>query len=310
MASLTIRKTARNGVSFPANGASHPQIVVLDGKGGVTFHALRWLAERDIPLVHIDWRGSVVHVVGGNGYAIDRKLAEAQQAAAKNGIGLKVSQRLIAEKITNSIETLRAAFPPSPARELALQKLEREAEEMKRRPPSSVSGLLGVEGRAGFAYFSAWRSFPIRWKGIGRKPVPDDWTRIGRRSSFVSKRSNPNRGATHPMNAMLNYAYGVLETMVRSHVIGAGLDPTTGFFHGNYPRGKTALVYDLMEPLRPLADRNLLEFVQRTTFSSADFMLTPNGVCRLNPQLARAVVSRVGDLPQVHQTVQSLISLL
>jgi CRISP-associated protein Cas1 len=320
-----VRLYVDNGALIVQNGFTHyPQkreewrffsgawripsrIIVLDGKGGLTFHALRWLAARDIPLVHVDWQGNVVHVVGGNGYAIDRRLAEAQSAAARNGIGLKLSRQLISEKINNSINTLRIAFPTSPAIEQALQKLEREAGEMKRHPPSSIAALLGMEGRVGLAYFSAWRSFPLRWTGTGRRPIPEDWMRIGQRSSFASGHNRPNRRATHPMNAMLNYAYAVLESQVRSYVIGAGLDPSIGFFHGKNAYHQSALVYDLMEPYRPLVDRKLLEFVQRTTFSPSDFSLTPDGVCRLNPQLARNVVQMTETAPRIDALINSIV---
>lgn len=47
---------------------------------------------------------------------------------------------------------------------------------------------------------------------------------------------------------------------------------------------------DLMEPLRPIADRKVLEFVQAQTFHPADFTIRSDGVCRLNPEMARSVV--------------------
>jgi CRISPR associated protein Cas1 len=47
---------------------------------------------------------------------------------------------------------------------------------------------------------------------------------------------------------------------------------------------------DLMEPLRTIADRKVLEFVQAHPFHSADFTIRSDGVCRLNPEMARRVV--------------------
>jgi CRISPR-associated endonuclease Cas1 len=91
---------------------------------------------------------------------------------------------------------------------------------------------------------------------------------------------------------MLNYAYGVLESQVRMQVVATGLDPTIGILHGNFG-GKHGLVYDLMEPLRPIVDRKVLEFVQSRTFHPADFTLADSGNCRLNPELARNVVRAV-----------------
>jgi CRISPR-associated endonuclease Cas1 len=147
---------------------------------------------------------------------------------------------------------------------------------------------MGVEGRVGYAYFNAWRTCPLKWKGTDRNPIPDDWHQIGRRSSKLGTQSHPNRNATHPVNSMLNYAYGILESQVRMQVVAAGLDPTIGIFHGK-ARGQHGLVYDLMEPQRPIVDRAVLKFVQSNTFQPADFCIALNGVCRLNPQLARCV---------------------
>ncbi len=91
---------------------------------------------------------------------------------------------------------------------------------------------------------------------------------------------------------MLNYAYGVLESQVRMQVRAAGLDPTIGILHGN-ARGQHGLVYDLMERLRPIVDRKVLEFVQSRIFHPADFTLSNNGMCRLNPELARSCFPHV-----------------
>jgi CRISP-associated protein Cas1 len=277
---------------FPGKWRLPSRIVVLDGKGALSFHALRWLAEHDIPLIHIDWRGDVVHVVGGTAHAIERKLVEAQLEAQKSGTGSKISQWLIAEKITNSLTTLRSAFPRSPAIDLAVEKIRLDAERIKRRPISSISDLLGIEGRVAAAYFGAWVSFPLKWDGVRHRSIPEDWKQIGPRASMATDKSHRNRHATHPVNAMLNYAYGVLEHQVRMQILAAGLDPTIGFLHGAY-RNKPTLVYDLMEPLRPIVDRQVLEFIRRNVFVPDDFLINGQGVCRLNPRLAQNIVRLV-----------------
>jgi CRISPR-associated protein Cas1 len=43
--------------------------------------------------------------------------------------------------------------------------------------------------------------------------------------------SGRNRHATHPVNAMLNYAYAVLESQVRIATVSQGLDPHVGYLH-------------------------------------------------------------------------------
>jgi CRISPR-associated endonuclease Cas1 len=233
--------------------------------------------------------GEVINVVSGNPETIIPDRLKSQLIAKNGDGGLKIALKLISQKISNSIDTLGHAFPKSGSVDLAIKKLENEFNLLKRTPPKTVSQLMGVEGRVGYAYFNAWRTCQIKWKGTDRYPIPKDWYQIERRSSKLGTTSHPNRNATHPINAMLNYAYGVLESQVRMQVVAAGLDPTIGILHGN-ARGQHGLVFDLMEPLRPVIDRNILEFVQSRTFHAADFTLGDNGNCRLNPELARNVV--------------------
>jgi CRISPR-associated endonuclease Cas1 len=279
---------------FPGHWRHPSRIVVLDADGGLSFDVLAWLSAQAIPLIQINWRGEALQVVGGTGSAIDRRLVDKQLAARTNGLGLKLAQRLIAEKIVSSIDTLRHAFPALEAAESAIQKLERDAYLLTRQPPGAMHELLGIEGRVAEAYFGAWRSYPLRWKGTGQRPVPEDWKQIGPRLSRVSGKSHRNRNATHPVNAMLNYAYSVLESEVRAQVLAAGLDPTIGYLHGSY-RGKHALVFDLMEPLRPVVDRSVLQSVQNRALEPGDFTMRPDGICRLNPGLAVCLVRSQQD---------------
>lgn len=283
------------------------RIVLLDADGTLSIDAFAWLARHRVPLLQINWRGEVLQVVGDNATAIDPKLAKAQLAARGNGRGLRIARHLILGKITNAIETLQHVLPKSATADAALAKLRRESELIRKRPPLTVNNLLGVEGRAGLAYFRSWCVIPMCWKGVVRRPIPDDWNWVGRRTSKVAGPNYPNRNATHPFSAMLNYAYAILESQVRMQVVAAGYDPTIGFLHGNYG-GKHAFVYDLMEPLRPRADRKLLEFVQTHTFSPGDFTLTSDGICRLNPQLARHVVKVAGHADGLREYLLPLLS--
>jgi CRISPR-associated protein Cas1 len=62
-------------------------------------------------------------------------------------------------------------------------------------------------------------------------------------------------------------------------------------------------VYDLMEPLRPLVDRLVLDFVRSQTFPPSDFVLRDDGVCRLHPQLAREAAARLARDDRVMREV-------
>ena len=50
-----------------------------------------------------------------------------------------------------------------------------------------------------------------------------------------------------------------------------------------------AFALDHMEPMRPVVDRAVLQLINETTFTGADFVIQNDGVCRMNPELARRV---------------------
>ena len=70
------------------------------------------------------------------------------------------------------------------------------------------------------------------------------------------------RGAVDPVNALLNYGYGILASRTWAAILHAGLDPFAGMLHADRS-GKPSLVLDLMEELRaPAVDRAVLSYVR------------------------------------------------
>lgn len=119
-----------------------------------------------------------------------------------------------------------------------------------------------------------------------------------------------NHGATHSVNAMFNYAYGVLIARTQVELISEGYDPTIGVLHGReselgrYP----AFALDRMEPMRPVVDRAILDLLKTTVLTGADFLIQPDGVCRLNPQFARRLVQLVLEQYSAAQPRPELLS--
>jgi CRISP-associated protein Cas1 len=289
---------------FPGDQRLPSRLIMLDSDGSISLDVIKWLSQQGIPLVLLNWQGEVVSVVG-DGTAYDPDLCEAQLAAQKNGRGLQVSTQLIRDKIINSRATLQS-LPSFLGRDLAISKLEAILDELNIVPPESIEALRLVEARAALAYFTCWQLLPLNWKGTGRRPIPPEWHYVGVRQSLFS--SN-NRHATHPVNAMLNYAYGVLESHVRIATVSEGLDPSIGYLHARRP-GRAALVYDLMEPLRPQVDRKVLSLVLSHTLAPSDFVMETNGVCRLHPQLARGVAELTASDSDVRYMILSAVRKL
>ncbi len=109
--------------------------------------------------------------------------------------------------------------------------------------------LLSAEGRAARYYWEALHEL-----------VPAEYGWPGRRG----------REAEDPINAALNYGYGILYGQVERAIILAGLDPYAGYVHTDRP-GKPSLVYDLIEPFRvPAVDRVVIGLANRRTALTLD----------------------------------------
>lgn len=269
---------------FPGDRRMPSRIIILDGSGSLTLDVMTWLAERNIPLVRVDWRGNAVTILGNsNGLDPDRVRSQLSTAGAD---ALRVAISLILSKLRNCLDTL-ATLPDSVERTRAVEKHKREITLLKRAPPRSLGKLLGIEGTSAASYFLAWQAVRLKWKRLKSRPIPVDWLSFGQRTSNKGKKGY-NIDATHPVNALLNYAYAILESHVRIRVIAKGFDPKIGYLHA-YKENRDSLVLDLMEPLRPIVDRVIIRFVQEQVFHPADFTLRPDGVCRLNPELARRI---------------------
>jgi CRISPR-associated protein Cas1 len=118
--------------------------------------------------------------------------------------------------------------------------------------------------------------------------------------------SDSARRAIDPVNAILNYAYGMPEGQCKRALIGAGFDVACGFLHADR-QYRDSLVYDLMELFRPADDAQVLSFLERTTFTYGDFTRLSDGQCRLHPQHACAIaaICHVQEM-SIHEGVQHL----
>jgi len=287
---------------FPADPDLPSRIILLDTNGYLTIEVLNWLSSQNIPLIVMNWKGEVSTLTGFQAPA--PALQHAQLLAEINDTGLRLSVELIKAKLTASQATLNRLRITQPVDE-ALATLDFNLRELAGDVPD-IPTLRMIEARAANAYFKGWRDLELHWKATSRHPIPPQWRSIGRRESLISQ---GNRHATHPVNAMLNYAYRMLESQVRISAVATGLDPTIGFLHANR-ENRVALVYDLMEPLRPKVDRGVLRLATSTTFTPRDFLLTSDGKCRLHPEFARRVVSLALRDSVIQDTVSKAASFL
>ena len=126
--------------------------------------------------------------------------------------------------------------------------------------------LMALEGRIARLY----------WQGLGEA--------LPRAFRFKQRSRRP---AKDVFNASINYLYGMLYSVVEGGVFAAGLDPYLGLLHADEYR-KPTLVFDLIEPFRPWADRLAIEACVDKTLKAAFFAKNQYGIF-LNKQ-GKAVV--------------------
>jgi CRISPR-associated protein Cas1 len=267
------------------------RIILLDGSGSISFDVLSWLAEQKVNLIRIDWKGDIVGVAGASGYSSNAFRVKWQWETREEPMKRnEFCRSLITRKIEASIITLEKSVPRSDKWERAMKSAYAALTRLDENPPEIISELRALEANCAASYFRSWVGMPIKWRGTSRRPIPDNWHFIGQRSS--PHHLAGNRSAAHPVNAMLNYAYATLESQIQIRAISDGYDPTIGIMHeGN--DGSSKFIFDLMEPERPKVDRAMLDFVKGHVFDPADFVIRSDGVCRLNPEMARMIVAKL-----------------
>ena len=128
-----------------------------------------------------------------------------------------------------------------------------------------------------------------------KQSIPPHWLHVAGRGSPLSK-GHGARHAVCPVQAILNYAYALLESQVRQALEALGLDLACGVLHADVLH-RDSLVYDLMEGYRAGVDHLVLQRLAKTTFGKGDLMKTPDGTVKFHPQLSRYLLT-VCRLPQ------------
>lgn len=174
-----------------------------------------------------------------------------QLRAADDVRGAEICRQVVAGKLRNQAG-LMTYFGKALADSVAVENVASVARTLRdaRRRALSVQGtsaeevrepLMAIEGAAGRAY---WEGIAALCQGHAR---------------FEGRRREGDIG---PVNALLNYGYGILYARVWAAVLNAGLDPFAGFLHTDRP-GKPSLVLDLVEEFRaPAVDRAVLAHVR------------------------------------------------
>lgn len=173
------------------------------------------------------------------------------------GFCLDLARELIGKKLSRQIEwfdelrehDMQARYELTHAMQLL-------REHHARLPQAdSLGRLRGMEGSAAARYFDGLKAV-----------VPESL-------HFGSRNRRPPRD---PFNALLSLTYTLAHSELAIALYGAGLDPYIGFYH-QLDFGRESLASDLLEPVRPLADRFCLRLIRKQTITGEDFSTTESG---------------------------------
>lgn len=226
--------------------------MVVHGNVDLSSALVRELLWRRLSIVWCSGRGRVI------GWATSAQLPNGQarihqQVMSEHGC-LPIAQAMIKAKISNQATMLRRNGAGTSTATSQLRTLSRLSASI-----SSLPDLFALEGRAAQVYFN---DFPSMLKGADADEFISTWP--GRHG----------RGATDPLNAALNFCYGMLLADCIRGLSACGLDPHGGFLHSP-SRNKPALALDLMEEFRaPIADSVVITCINNNALSPEMFSHT------------------------------------
>lgn len=229
-------------------------VMVISAGVSISSDALQACCEKGIPVFFLDSLGRNYASLYSAGLGATVLTRRRQLQAYENECGPVIAKAVTMGKLHNMAATLkymaknRKDTAPEIYEELRLcagdimddtARLEgvtgRGVEEVR-------EVIMGIEGIASQRYWQAVRLL-----------VPEAYGWMSRQ----------HRGATDPMNCLLNYGYGILYSKIEQALVLAGLDPYAGFLHADRP-GKPSLVLDFIEEFRQVAvDRVVFGLVNR-----------------------------------------------
>jgi CRISPR-associated endonuclease Cas1 len=263
---------------FARVGHGLRRLIVIGSDGGISLEALRWIADQRASFLMLDRMGKVL-VATGPVRPSDARLRRSQALAETNGAGIQLCRELIAAKLAGQ-ENLARTRLGRPDIADSISQFKAEVEAAKCGQIVRQCEALGAK-----AYWSAWRDVSITFPRNEIRRVPKHWQVFGTRESPLT---NSPRLAATPANAILNYAYSIVEAEARLAATALGLDPGLGVLHLD-SRTRDSLACDLMEPVRNLVDAYLFDWLSRGPLKRNWFFEERNGNCRLTDELAEMI---------------------
>ena len=231
--------------------------VVLRGNAQLTASLLATLGERGIGVLVLIGRQGKPSLFFGRPHNDARLRVEQTRRSLQDDFCLAYAQRLVQRKLERQCQWIDAAREHYPAQRYPLSQALRQLQEQLPQIAHTrrLDSLRGLEGAAASGYFAGLRAV-----------VPAS---LG----FHERNRRPPRD---PFNALLSLTYTLAHAEAAFTLHAAGLDPCIGYYH-QLSHSRESLACDIMETIRPLADRLCLKLVAQQVLTAEHFSQSDAG---------------------------------
>ena len=253
--------------------------LLLDNHSGtISLDALRWLVKMDVSVSLLNWNGALLSTFLPEAPASARLRIKQYQKYANEAERYKIARTILNEKISKSYDLLMGLSDYY--KEIDKASVDKAFNELKSKYNQS-SELLTYEGNIAIFY---WEQLSKVFNALA--PEFGFSNRNGRKHSW-------NMNASNEINALLNYAYAIVESEARRSVNAAGLDGSIGYLH-LLKDGRFSLVHDIQELSRAsIADLAVIQLLEEKKLKKSDFIWTENLHVRLRPTTAKALIEKI-----------------
>jgi CRISPR-associated endonuclease Cas1 len=272
------------------------RIVILARDGYLTLDALSWCRSMKVAVIVVDSFDAELLLASAADGLDDPRLRRAQAIAGSTDdhpVGLDIVQRLLAFKLAGEVSVSRGVL----RRTDVADTIEQLADAMG--DAASISECRQLEASAAAAYFSGWvgnDATTVSFATRDLRRVPEHWLGFNGRRSVIGL-GNTNRRADRPLNALLNYTFALAKAEAVLAATVLGLDPGMGLLHLD-TRGRQSIALDLLEPVRPMVERFVLDLVATRTFRRGDFAEQEDGSVILGASLRAELADSLSEWSQ------------
>ena len=225
-------------------------IVICKPSGNVSISAMHWLARNNVPMMILDYDGSLMNMVEP---ASNDARTRIRQYEAYTKRRVEIARQFIQGKIKHTQDFLEFL---SQRYDINLEKFRFNEVQEQLTKAKSLKEIMGIEGITANTYWAEVNgilnsfNFDVGNRDIGRTRRP--------------------MNAVDEVNALLNYGYTYLESIIQRALVSNGLDVNIGFLH-EIASGKKPLTYDFVEPYRFIVDWSIIRGLESKLFNKDDF---------------------------------------